>query len=297
MELSAPWPISAGKVAGCLRHAMLPSLKSKTAVTLFALAMGMGAPAASDPSSPGQALAARALAMSESERVHALSALPVSEREVFFRSLSAAEIVALGRQSLDNLGIYQARVTREERVRGTLCGPDVVEVTVREKPRAVVLAFVEGEHKGRRAFYSADLRPRDMLARESGVLGLISVWLSLDSSLARRYTNHRITEVGFGAMIDVMQSDQDKAAAVGGFHRSDEGFDGRELYCMFFVAPAGAKGLYSTRLRYCVDGKLALPMKIEVFDDKGRREYVEYQDLQTRLAPSKEFFTPKGAGL
>jgi hypothetical protein len=66
---------------------------------------------------------------------------------------------------------------------------------------------------------------------------------------------------------------------------------------MFFVAPAGAKGLYATRLRYCVDGMLALPMKIEVFDDKGRSEYVEFENLQTRLTPAKEFFTPKGAGL
>ena len=276
---------------------MLPSLKAQTAVILFALATGMGASAASVPSSPGQALAARALAMSESERVRAVSSLSVGEREVFFRSLSVAGIVALGRQSLASLGVYQARVTREERVRGHLYGPDVVEVTVREKPHAVVLAFVAGEHTGRRAFYSAELRPREMLARESGVLGLISMWLSLDSSLARRYTNHSITEVGFGAMIDVMQADQDKAALSGGFQRSDEGFDGRGLYCMFFAAPAGAKGLYATRLRYCVDGKLALPMKIEVFDDHGRSEYVEYQNLQTRLNPGKEFFTPQGAGL
>jgi hypothetical protein len=235
--------------------------------------------------------------MSESERVRSLSALPVSERELFFRSLNVAEIVVLGRQSLASLGVYQARVIREERVRGHLCGPDVVEVTVREKPRAVVLAFVAGEHKGRRAFYSAELRPSEMLARESGILGLFSMWLALDSSIARRYTNHRITEVGFGAMIDVMQSDQDKAAAAGGYHRSDEGFDARGLYCMFFTAPPGAKGLYAARLRYCIDGQLALPMKIEVFDDKGRSEYVEYQNLQTRLVPGKEFFTPKGAGL
>ena len=278
---------------------MLPWLKLKSAlvVTLFVLAMASGVPASSDPLSAGQALAARALAMSESERVRLLSALPLGERELFFRSLSVADIVALGRQSLGSLGIYRAQVTREERVHGHLYGPDVVEVTVREKPRAVVLAFVEGEHKGRRAFYSAEFRAHDMLARESGVLGIFSMWLSLDSSLARRYTNHKITEVGFGAMIDVMQADQEKAAAAGGYLRSDEGFDGRGLFCMSFIAPAGAKDLYATRLRYCADGKLALPMKIEVFDDKGRSEYVEYHNLQTRLVPGKEYFTPKGAGL
>jgi hypothetical protein len=276
------------------RRAMLPWLKSKPAlvVTLFVLATAAGLPALSDPLSPGQALAARALAMSESDRVRSLSALSVSGRELFFRSLSVAHIVALGRQSLGSLGVYRAQVTREERVHGHLYGPDLVEVTVREKPRAVVLAFVAGEHEGRRAFYSAEFRAHDMLARESGVLGIFSMWLSLDSSLARRYTNHKITEVGSGAMIDIMQAEQDKAAAAGGYRRSsDEGFDGHGLFCMFFTAPAGAKGLYATRLRYCVDGMLALPMKIEVFDDQGRSEYVEYQNLQTRLTPGREFFT------
>jgi len=284
-------------MACCPRRAMLPSLKSKHALTLIALAMGIGTRASSDPVSPGQALAARVLAMAESERVRSLSALPVSEREAFFRSLSVAEIVALGRQSLGGLGVYQARVIREERVRGRLFGPDVVEVTVREKPRAVLIAFVAGEHKGRRALYNAELRSREMLARESGVLGLFSMWLSLDGSLVHRYTNHSITEVGFGAMMDVMQSEQDKAALAGGYRRLDEGFDERGLFCMLFAAPVGAKGLYATRLRYCIDGKLALPMKIEVFDDKGRKEYVEYQNLQTRLTLGKEFFTPAGAGL
>jgi hypothetical protein len=278
---------------------MLAWLKSKHALvaTLLALVLGTGALARADAPSPGRALAARALALSEPERVRSLSALPANEREAFFRSLSVAEIVALGRQSLDGLGVYQARATREERVHGRLCGPDVVEVTVRERPRAVVLAFVAGEHKGRRALYNAELRPREMLARESGLLGIFTMWLSLDSSLARRYTNHTIAEVGFGAMIDIMQADQEKAAAAGGFRRSDEGFDGRGLFCMFFEAPAGAKDLYATRLRYCVDGRLGLPMKIEVFDDKGRREYVEYHNLKARLTLSQEFFTPKGAGM
>ncbi len=277
---------------------MLVRLKShrSLAMTLFAIALGASSPTWADEPSPGQALAARACAMSEPERVRSLAALPVVERESFFQSLSVADIVALGRQSLAGLDIYHARVIREERVHGHLYGPDVVEVTVREKPHAVLLEFVAGTHKGRRALYNAELRPHEMLARESGILGLFAVWLSLDSSLVRRYTNHTIAEVGFGAMIDVMQAEQTKAASAGGYRRSDEGFDGRGLYCMFFTAPAGAKGLYATRLRYCVDGKLGLPMKIEVFDEKGRREYVEYQDLQKRLPVKEEFFTPQGAG-
>ncbi|HEY5285051.1 MAG TPA: DUF1571 domain-containing protein [Polyangia bacterium] len=268
-----------------------------TLVPALLLAFGIATPAQAEAPSPGQVLAARALTLSESERARSLAALSAAERAEFFRALGSREIVALGRQTLGNLGVYQARVTREERVRGRLHGPDVVEVTVRESPRAVLLDFVAGTHKGRRALYNAELRAREMLARESGVLGLFSMWLALESSLVHRDTNHNITDVGFGAMMDVMQADLDKAAAAGGFQRSDEGFDARGLFCMLFTAPAGAKGLYAARLRYCVDGKLGLPMKIEVFDEQGRREYVEYHNLQVRLSVREDFFTPAAAGL
>jgi hypothetical protein len=247
--------------------------------------------------SPGQALAGRALHMPEGERMRALAALPLAEKEAFFRSLSVAVFVALGRRSLDRLGVYQARVTRVERVADRVQGPDTVEVTVRERPRAVLLEFVTGIHKGRRALYNADLRPTEMLARESGLLGLVSVWLALDSRLTHRYSNHNITEVGFGAMIDTMHGEHARAAAAGGYDRHDEGFDARGLYCMVFTAPASAKGLYARRLRYCVEGELGLPMKIEVFDDKGRREYVEYENLRVRQLVSADFFTPGAAGL
>ena len=273
---------------------MLDGLVSSWFVaSLLGLAL---APTASSPSS-GRALAARALLLSDTDRVRALAALPPPEREQFFRSLSVADLVAIGRKSLSSLGIYQARVTREERVGGRLHGPDSVEVIVRESPRAVRLDFVSGTHKGRRALYNAALRPKEMLARESGVFGLVSLWLSLDNRLARRYTNHNITEVGFGAMIDSMQADQAKAAEVGGYQRLDEGFDARGLYCMLFTAPPGANGLYARRLRYCVDGARGLPMRIEVFDDNGRREYVEYHDLRVRQALGDADFTPGAAGL
>jgi len=264
---------------------------------LALVALGQCMSAQAEALSPGQALAAHALAMPTSERARALAALSNAERAEFFRSLGSGEIVALGRQTLGSLGVYQARVTREERVRGRLHGPDVVEVTVREKPRAVLLDFVAGAHKGRRALYNAELRAREMLAREAGVLGLFSMWLALESSLAHRDTNHSITDVGFGAMMDAMQAEQAKASALGGFNRNDEGFDARGLFCMLFTAPTGAKGLYAAQLRYCVDGKLGLPMKIEVFDEHGRREYVEYHNLQVRLSVREDFFTPADAGL
>jgi hypothetical protein len=247
--------------------------------------------------SPGEALAMRAHGLAERERSRALEALPLAERARFFQALLVTDLVALGRQGLSGLGIYQARLTREERVGDRVHGPDQVEVTVREKPLAVRLDFVAGPHKGRRALYDSKARPKEMLARESGVLGMFSVWLPVDSGLARRDTNHTITEIGFGAMIETMQAEQAKAAAAGGYTRTDEGFDARGLYCMLFTAPSGAHGLYAHKLRYCVEGVRVLPMRIEVFDTRGRREFVEYHDLRPHQPLGDACFSAQAAGL
>jgi hypothetical protein len=249
------------------------------------------------PLSPGEALAARARAMPEHERIQVLATLPSSERTRFFEALSMDDLVALGRKGLARLGVYQARVTRVERVGNRLHGPDQVEVTVRESPRAVRLDFVAGPHKGRRALYDVRTRPREMLARESGALGLFSMWLSIDGSLAHRDTRHDITEVGFGAMIEAMHDEQVKASAQGGYTRTDEGFDPRGLYCILLTAQSDARGLYARKLRYCVEGAQLLPMRIEVFDDHGRREYVEYHDVRVRQPFGDAYFTAQAAGL
>jgi hypothetical protein len=247
--------------------------------------------------SPGAALAVRARTMPEIERGRVLATLEADERARFFQALTVEDLVVLGRKGLSRLGVYQARVTREERVGNRMHGPDQVEVTVRESPRAVRLDFVAGPHKGRRALYDAKTRPREMLARESGALGLFSMWLSIDSRLVHRDTRHDITDVGFGAMIDAMHAEHAKAAALGGYARTDEGFDARGLYCLLFTAPADARGLYAHRLRYCVEGEQLLPMRIEVFDERGRREYVEYHDLRVRQPLGDAYFTAQAAGL
>jgi hypothetical protein len=246
-------------------------------------------------SSPGETRATRAQRWPE--RGRALAVHSAAERERILQSLALADLLALGRKNLAGLGIYKARVTREERVEDRLYGPDWVEVTVREEPRAVRLDFVAGARKGRRALYDARSRPREMLARESGVLGLFSMWLPIDSPLAHRDTNHDITEVGFGAMIDIMQAEQTKAATAGGYARADEGFDARGLYCMLLTAPPGARGLSARKLRYCVEETSFLPMRVEVFDERGRREYVEYHDLRVRQPLGDDYFTAKAAGL
>ena len=251
---------------------------------------------AADPPSPGAALAVHVLQLSDSQRAHALAALSHSEQATFYQHMTQADFLALGRKALAGFGVYHARVSKDERVKGQMRGPDLVDITVRENPMAVLLDFVGGPHRGRRALFNVQLRPRQMLARESGILGFTSVWLSTDSWLARRDTHHPITDVGFGAMMDIMAKDMAKARAAGGYRRQDEGFGAHGRYCILFTAPAGTRGVYAERLRFCVDAGLGVPLRIEVYDALGLREYLDYRDLQLHLDPDS-LFEPAHAGL
>src|SRR4051812_35036129 len=82
-------------------------------------------------------------------------------------------------RSLSTLGVYHGTLSRTERVRGKVLGPDVADVWVRETPHAVRMTLVGGSNKGRRFLYNEALRPRQMLVRKR----IFSVWIDVDSWL------------------------------------------------------------------------------------------------------------------
>ena len=158
--------------------------------------------------------------------------------------------------------------------------PQTIEVTIRPSPRALRLEYVAGPKTGRRVVWTETNRPSEMLVREGGLLGFTSLWINVDGSLARRDTNHRVTELGFAPLLDLIESDLRKGKSQGGHTRRDQGFDASGTYCMEYSAPSGAKGLYALRTRLCVDARLGLPVRIEVFDRQGLLERYDYTDVR-----------------
>ena len=220
-----------------------------------------------------------------------------AEPETRFRKATTEDLVALGRRSVAALGSYSARLTKQERVGGKLLAPQVIDVTVRDRPRALRLSFVSGPKNGRRVLYNAELRASEMLVREAGLLGITSVWVGLDSALSRGDTNHRITDIGFGPLLDLVENDLRKGKAAGGHARKDEGLDASGAFCLLFTAPAGVPGLYADRTRLCIDPVLGLPVKIEVLDKTGTVEKYEWARIKANLPLPASFFTPAAAGL
>jgi hypothetical protein len=217
-------------------------------------------------------------------------------------SLAAAapleELLASARHAVAGLGVYRATITKTERVHGKLVGPETAEVWIRETPRAVRMTFLAGGRPGRRLLYNETVRARQMLVREPGVLGFMSVWVDIDGWLVRRSTSHTVREVGFGALLDLIDRDVARARPFGGHRRVEEPPGGGPggTSCETFLAPPGATDVYATRTRLCFDRALALPMVVEVFDHSGFLERFEWRQVEPHQTVDDRFFTAQGAG-
>jgi hypothetical protein len=226
-----------------------------------------------------------------------LQSRPRQEVEVLLKSVSQAELIALGRSAVRELGVYSARLRKQERVQGQLQAAQVSLITVREAPYAVRMEVIEGPKKGRKVLYNEQLRKGELRVREAGLLGLKALWLDLDSSLARRDTHHPVTDLGFGPILRHLAQDQALAAPLGAHRRQDEGFDARGRWCLTFVAPAGAQKLHALRTRMCLDLLLGLPVELEAHDAQGLLERVELSDVRANLSPPPDHFSPEAMGL
>ena len=235
------------------------------------------------------AAAASGIAMSPAARIDQWRALPPAELAAQLRATSAEELVVLGREGVRRLGTYRARLVKQERVGGKILPAQTLELLAQPAPRALRLEYVQGPKAGRKVVWT-DKRPKEMLVREGGILGVTSLWLDVDGGLAHGDTNHEVLELGFGPLLDIIANDLAKAVPYGGHQRNDEGFDAAGNYCMVFTAPAGARGLYAQQTRLCVDTKLALPVVVEVNDRTGFLESFRYTQIRGNQPAAPRLF-------
>jgi hypothetical protein len=220
--------------------------------------------------------------------VASLAGLSTAQKCELIQSSSTQSLLSLAKEAARGLGSYRARLTKQERVSGKLLDPQLIDITLREAPKALWAVWTAGPSKGRRLLYDSTVKPKEMRVREAGFLSIAgAISLSIDNSLALRDTNHTIDEVGFLSLVGLLQKDFVAAAPQGGFTRTDEGLDSRGRWCLKFVAPAGAKGLYAQSAKLCLDLSSALPVVVEVYDGKGLLERYEWDDVAP--APGARF--------
>jgi hypothetical protein len=230
-------------------------------------------------------------------RREALAKIGKDEQAQILARIPQDALVAMGRQGVAALGTYKARLVKRERVRGSMGQAQTLELTVRSEPFAFRLEYKSGPSSGRRALYNVEIKRDEIRIKEGGMLGIAgALWLQLDNPLTRMDTNHRATEIGFAALLGLIEADMGKAKAAGIAHsRKDEGFDG-DAYCCVFTAPPGVTGLYAVSTRVGFDIASSLPIIVEAHDAHGLLETYRYSNVE-RASVGGDFFTLKGASL
>ena len=233
----------------------------------------------------------------EELRRAAVESLSREELGAVMAALPDDELIGLAKVAIAALGAYRARLTKEERLRGSLEEAQTIEITVQESPLALRAEFVGGPSKGRRVLYNSALRAEEMRVREKGILGVVPLWVGVNSSLAKMSSNHGISDLSYAAVVALLERDFSLGKAAGGHRRENTGFEGDGIWATDYVAPESCPGLYATRARLTMDLRLGLPVSITIYDAQGLLERFRFELLERRLRLGPEFFTLKGAGL
>lgn len=206
--------------------------------------------------------------------------------------------IETGRRAIGRIRHYEATLEKNERVGGKLQGTETIAIKVQHKPLAIYMKWLAGPFKGRELLYNElVLGAGKLRVREGGLLGIVPVTIGLDSPVAQRGTNHKVTEVGVLHLVNLIERDYRRAAPAGHIERINHGIvklDGVPVYKMETVLPRDRSlGYYCYRMIHYTDYVRGMEVKSEIFNfDNDLQETYYYKDLNTAARLTERDFDP-----
>lgn len=163
-----------------------------------------------------------------------------------------------------------------------------------KKPFSVFYKESEGINKDVACVYIEGKNDNKLATRNSGMLGLMTVNLDPNGSIAMRGNRHPITHLGIGyilssALKDITQAQKNKDAVF--TYEGVQMVYGRKAHQVKTVYPEN-KGYYAHIVQLFYDDETGLPLKITMFDWK--KSFIEeygYENLKTNVGLSEKDFT------
>ncbi|GMU61288.1 MAG: hypothetical protein AMXMBFR34_30510 [Myxococcaceae bacterium] len=234
--------------------------------------------------------------LSEADRRARVAKMSKDELATFMTTTPSEALVKMGQKAVAGLGTYTYTMTKQERVGGKLLDEQQITTTLRESPFAVRLEFVAGPAKGRKVIYNPAVKADEFRVREAGFFSIAGrLWISLDSGLAKKDSNHTVKESGLGNLLRRFERDQAKAKTNGGMTIKHEGWDAKGHYCSLYVMPNKGAGFDSASSRICTDVAAGVPVRVEGFDASGALlERFEFSNVKKASVSDDTFDPDKG---
>ena len=202
--------------------------------------------------------------------------------------------IALSRAAYDALTDYTCLFVQRERVNDKLLPVEHVQFKFK-KPLMVYMKWTGKVNRGQECLYVEGHYGGKMIARGSGLKGLVTLKLDPKGTTAMRNRRHPITEAGIGHVIDLLLGDSDLAERHSEGQVVDKGRDKlgqREVQVFECILPADSRpGYYCHRGVVGFDTGLALPVMVSVYDAQDRLlEQYRYEDLKVDVGLTDEHF-------
>ncbi len=190
---------------------------------------------------------------------------------------------------------FEARLLKLERFEKELPEqPDRMHLRYREAPQAIYVRWLEGgPNAGQEIIFDAEKDADRLYAHAGGWLNIKNVWIARDSSIARRRTNHDVSELGFMTFVRIMEKDRRTLEENGlPWTPVKEGivrYDKKRYWESEFVTP-GPPAYYAARTRFLFDLATGMPRLIEIFDaDSKLLERYDYTSVTWGALPDNAF--------
>jgi len=243
-------------------------------------------------------MASQSLYFGNAGRAAAFSAMKPDRVQAILDHTEDWVFLETGRRALAEIPCYTAKLEKQERIDGKMQDLEVIALKARHAPKSLYMKWLGGPHKGRELLTNdVLLGPGKVRVREGGLLGMLAVTIAVDSALARRGTNHLLSDVGLLPLVELMEREYLRAAPRAEIQRRNLGIsklDGQNVYGMESILPRDrSRGYYAYRTVHYSDYVRGIEVKVEIYDfDDRLSERFHYREVDTQALLSDVDFDP-----
>ena len=191
-----------------------------------------------------------------------------------FQALDPAVVPALVKEGPSGYPSYEFVLSRWERLNGKWPGkPAHMLVKLEHDPLRIYAKWLpDGDHAGEEVIYDSSKRTDEMYGHLGGLLSVMPMWTSLDGTLARSQSNHKITDLGTEFIVDKFMTDAKKYAEVGAAEKPQvevKTYNGVRVVALTYTSPSGKPQYYAKKQTLGLDLRHPYFRTVEAYGDDG----------------------------